>query len=128
MPLLRPLLARLPDRLLLQQPPQHAARGRGQRRLTLVTNAVVSHVTTDDEGKCTGVYYVDRVTRNHRAVSGKLVVLCASTLESTRIMPNSTSSRHPAGLANSSGVLGHYLMDHVCRACRGRPAGPRRGG
>ena len=28
-------------------------------------------------------------------------------------MLNSTSSRHPAGLANSSGVLGHYLMDHV---------------
>ena len=82
-------------------------------RLTLISNAVVSHVTTDDEGKCSGVYYVDRVTRNHREVTGKLVVLCASTLESTRIMLNSTSSRHPAGLANSSGVLGHYLMDHV---------------
>jgi len=82
-------------------------------RLTLISNAVVSHVTTDDEGKCSGVYYVDRVTRNHREVSAKLVVLCASTLESTRIMLHSTSSRHPAGLANSSGVLGHYLMDHV---------------
>jgi choline dehydrogenase-like flavoprotein len=40
-------------------------------------------------------------------------VLCASTLESTRIMLNSPSSAHPAGIANSSGVLGHYLMDHV---------------
>lgn len=82
-------------------------------RLTLVPNAVVSHVTTDGEGRCSGVCYVDRVTRNQREAAGRVVVLCASTLESTRIMLNSTSSRHPNGLANSSGVLGHYLMDHV---------------
>ena len=82
-------------------------------RLTLIPDAVVSHVTTDDEGQCTGVYYVDRLTRNHREVAGRTVVLCASTLESTRIMLNSTSGRHPNGIANSSGVLGHYLMDHV---------------
>jgi choline dehydrogenase-like flavoprotein len=41
------------------------------------------------------------------------VVLCASTLESTRIMLNSRSGKYPAGIANSSGALGHYLMDHV---------------
>ena len=82
-------------------------------RLTLIPDAVVSHVTTDEEGRCTGVYYVDRLTRNHREVAGRIVVLCASTLESTRIMLNSTSDRHPSGIANSSGVLGHYLMDHV---------------
>jgi choline dehydrogenase-like flavoprotein len=82
-------------------------------RLTLVSNAVVSHILVDDKGKCKGVYYVDRVTRNHREVFGKMVVLCASTLESTRIMLNSKPSRWPNGIANSSGVLGHYLMDHV---------------
>ena len=82
-------------------------------RLTLIPDAVVSHVTTDEEGQCSGVYYVDRLTRNHREVAGRIVVLCASTLESTRIMLNSTSGRHPNGIANSSGVLGHYLMDHV---------------
>ncbi len=82
-------------------------------RLTLVSDAVVSHVLTGDDGRCTGVYYVDRTSRAHREIQGRLVVLCASTLESTRIMLNSRSSRHPDGLANSSGVLGHYLMDHV---------------
>lgn len=82
-------------------------------RLTLIPNAVVSHLLVDDRGRCRGAYYVDRVSRMHREVAGKTVVLCASTLETTRIMLNSRSSAHPAGIANSSGVLGHYLMDHI---------------
>jgi hypothetical protein len=41
-----------------------------------------------------------------------VVILAASTLESTRIMLNSKSRWHPNGLANSSGALGHYLTDH----------------
>lgn len=82
-------------------------------RLTLIPNAVVSHIVVDDRGKCKGVYYVDRLTRHHREVFAKAVVLCASTLESTRIMLNSRSARYSNGIANSSGMLGHYLMDHV---------------
>jgi choline dehydrogenase-like flavoprotein len=89
--------------------PSAAATG----RLTLVPDAIVSHVVTDRNGKCRGVYYVDRLSRNHREVAAKMVVLCASTLESTRIMLNSRSAQHPNGIANSSGALGHYLMDHV---------------
>ncbi|HKG22850.1 MAG TPA: GMC family oxidoreductase [Blastocatellia bacterium] len=83
-------------------------------RMSLITNAVVSHIVVDpNTGKAKGVHYVDSVTRNHREVFGKAVVLCAGTMESTRIMLNSTSSLHPNGIANSSGVLGHYLMDHI---------------
>lgn len=83
-------------------------------RMKLITNAVVSHIVVDkNTGKATGVHYVDSVTRNHREAHGKVVVLCAGTLETTRIMLNSTSSNNPNGIANRSGVLGHYLMDHV---------------
>ena len=82
-------------------------------RLTLIPNAVVSHLETDGEGRCRGVAYIDRLTKTAREVRGKVVVLCASTLETTRIMLNSRSPRHPGGVANSSGVLGHYLMDHI---------------
>ncbi len=82
-------------------------------RLTLIPNAVASHVEVDDGGKCRSVYYVDRISRTQREIFGKVVILCASTLESTRIMLNSTSTRYPTGIGNSSGVLGHYLMDHV---------------
>ena len=82
-------------------------------RMTLIPNAIASHVTVNEAGKAKGVYYVDRVTRNHREIDATIVILCASTLESTRIMLNSTSNRYPNGIANSSEVLGHYLMDHV---------------
>ena len=44
-------------------------------------------------------------------VRGRTVLLCAQALESTRILLNSAPG--PDGLANSSGVLGRYLMDHI---------------
>jgi choline dehydrogenase-like flavoprotein len=81
-------------------------------RLTLVSDAVVSHVVMSRQGKVEGVYYVDRITHGHREARAKIVVLAASALESTRILLNSRSSRFPTGLGNSSEQLGHYLMDH----------------
>jgi len=81
-------------------------------RLTLVSDAVVSHVMIDGKGKAKGVYYVDRLTHAHREARAKVVVLAAGAIESTRILLNSSSSRFPAGLGNFSGQLGHYLMDH----------------
>ena len=39
-------------------------------------------------------------------VRARVIVLAAGTLESTRLLLNS-------GLANSSGVLGHYLCDQI---------------
>ena len=79
-------------------------------RLTLLTDAVVSHVTTDRAtGLASGVSYVERASRRVRDLRAKVVLLCASTLESTRILLNSA----PGGLANSSGTLGRFLMDHM---------------
>ena len=80
---------------------------------TVVTLTELIIPQTDTAGKCKSVYYVDRISRHHREVFGKLVILCASTLESTRIMLNSRSDKYPNGIANSSEALGHYLMDHV---------------
>lgn len=74
-------------------------------RLTMITDAVVANIIMKD-GKASGVAYIDRTTRAAREVRAKIVVLCASTLESTRLLMNSN-------LCNSSGVLGQYLMDHI---------------
>ena len=41
-----------------------------------------------------------------------IIFLNASALATTKIMLQSTSETFPTGFANSSGVLGHYLMDH----------------
>ena len=82
-------------------------------RLTLLTNAMVYKVLTDDRNRARGVLYIDRVTREPREVRARVVVLCAQALESARILLNSANERQPNGLANSSGALGHYLMDHT---------------
>src|SRR5580693_3760881 len=82
-------------------------------RLHLVSDAVVSHLMMSAEGTADGVAYIDRSTHVAREVRGKVVVLAASALESTRILLNSRSRRFPGGVGNSSGVLGHYLMDHT---------------
>lgn len=81
-------------------------------RLTLRTNAVVSRILTDG-ARATGVEFIDAKTRATEEVRGKLVFLCASTIESIRILMHSESPEHPQGIGASSGVLGHFLMDHV---------------
>jgi choline dehydrogenase-like flavoprotein len=74
-------------------------------RLTLFPNSVARHVTMR-EGKANGIGYIDRVTKKFREIQAKVVLLCASTLESTRLLLNSD-------VGNSSGKLGRHLMDHV---------------
>ena len=82
-------------------------------RLTLLTNSIAHQVLIDpNTGKARGVSYIDRATRTAREVRGKAVMLCAQAQESTRLLFNSAMRQHPNGLGNSSGVLGHYLMDH----------------
>lgn len=68
---------------------------------------------TDDTGKVKAVSYVDKATRAEQQVRCRAVVLAASACESARLLLNSKSPRHPAGLANSSGVVGRYLTDSV---------------
>jgi choline dehydrogenase-like flavoprotein len=62
------------------------------------------------------VLYIDRATRQPREIFGRVVALCAQTLESVRILFNSSTRQDPAGLANSSGLLGKYLMTHFSDA------------
>ncbi|NJR70763.1 MAG: GMC family oxidoreductase [Synechococcales cyanobacterium CRU_2_2] len=84
----------------------------------LRSNAVVSHVRFDPKtSRATGVGYVDRQSNQAQTAHARLVVLCASTLESVRILLHSTAAYQPGGLVNASGLLGHNLMDHVS-TCR----------
>lgn len=80
---------------------------------THVPNAMVYKVLTDASNRATGLLYIDRVTREAKEIRGKTVVLSAQALESARILLNSRNERNPGGLGNSSGALGHYLMDHL---------------
>ena len=81
---------------------------------TLISNAMVHKVLMDsDTNRARGVLYVDRNTRESRELYARAVILCAQSQESVRILLNSATPQHSNGLANSSGVLGHYLTAHV---------------
>ena len=83
-------------------------------RLTLRPHSVVESILYDeDKNRVDGIRVIDGKTHEAFEVHGRMVFLCASALESTRILLNSKSSRFPDGLANSSGELGRNLMDHV---------------
>jgi len=83
-------------------------------RLTIRYNAVVRRINTDDKtGRATGAEFIDRHTGKLETVRAANVVLCASPIESVRLLLNSASGKHPEGLGNSSGALGRYFMDQL---------------
>ncbi len=82
-------------------------------RLTLRPNSVVAEVLFDAKwNRASGVRVIDASTMQEREYTARLVFLCASTIESVRLLLLSRSARFPDGLANSSGTLGRYVMDH----------------
>ena len=81
--------------------------------MTLRPHSIVHSLIYDESlDKVTGVRVIDAETDEAIEFKARVVFLCASALGSTQILLNSTSNRFPDGLANSSGELGHNLMDH----------------
>jgi choline dehydrogenase-like flavoprotein len=81
---------------------------------TLISNAMVYKVLMDRNGRrARGLLYIDRNSQTEHEVLARCVILCAQSQESVRILLNSATPQHPNGLANSSGVLGHYFTAHV---------------
>jgi choline dehydrogenase-like flavoprotein len=80
-------------------------------RLRIVANAMAREVTTNDDGRATGVSYINTRDSREYQVRARIIVLAASACESARLLLNSKSPRFPNGLANSSGVVGRYLTD-----------------
>ena len=84
--------------------------------MTLLPHSVVHSIIYDDQKKnASGVRVIDAKTKVATEYFAKVIFLNASTLNTTLILLNSTSTRFPNGLGNDSGVLGHYLMDHNYR-------------
>ncbi|NNE77587.1 MAG: GMC family oxidoreductase, partial [Pricia sp.] len=67
-------------------------------KVKIFVNSVVREVTTNEEGRATGVSYISKVDRKEYKLKGKVVVLAASACSSARILLNSKSKQHPNGL------------------------------
>lgn len=82
-------------------------------KVTVRPHSVVHSVIFDAKTrKATGVRVIDGETHQTMEFQGRIVFLCASALESARLLLNSKTTEFSSGLANSSGELGHNLMDH----------------
>jgi len=90
------------------------ARALATGRVRLRCHTVVSHLEVDPRrGRAEGVVVVDgRSGRRHR-LRAPLVVLCASTLETVRILLHSCPEQGEGRLQDPSGRLGRHLMDHI---------------
>ena len=82
-------------------------------KLEIRSNAVVARVLVDENGLAKGVQYFDRVTGKEHQVLAKVVVMGASAVDSTRILLNSKSEKHPNGIGNGSDVIGRYLCEQI---------------
>jgi choline dehydrogenase-like flavoprotein len=80
-------------------------------QIDLFVNSMVRTVTTDEQGKANGVSYINKEDSKEYKLKGKTVVLGASACSTARILLNSKSPQHSAGLGNSSGLVGKYLHD-----------------
>jgi choline dehydrogenase-like flavoprotein len=70
-------------------------------------------VLTNARGdRATAVEYVDAGGVRHVQEAG-VVILAAFAVQTPRLLLASASPRHPSGLANSSGLVGRYLMVHM---------------
>jgi len=85
--------------------PEAEATGRCEIR----AESYVFRVDSDARGRATGVSYFDRKGLE-QSQKARVVVLCANGAETPRLLLNSANSRTPHGLANSSGLVGKYLM------------------
>lgn len=88
-----------------------AARATGN--LTLRPHSLAYNVGYDPQrGRATGVDIIDTQTGERLSFRARVIFLCASSMNTARIMLLSQSPSFPNGIANTSGALGHYLMDH----------------
>jgi choline dehydrogenase-like flavoprotein len=81
--------------------------------LHILPMAMAREVLVGEDGRATGILYIDKTSGREERVRAKAVVLAASACESVRLMLNSKSARHPNGLGNSTGLVGKYIMDTV---------------
>jgi len=83
-------------------------------KLDIRYHSIARRILTDAEtGRAIGAEVIDSRTGAVTVIKARSVVLCASPIESIRLMLNSATERHPEGLGNSSGTLGRYFMDQL---------------
>lgn len=80
--------------------------------VTLITNAKVTHLATNDSGREIGQVIVER-NGEMESYSGDIVVVSCGAINSAALLLRSASEKHPKGLANGSNLVGRHYMGHI---------------
>ncbi len=80
--------------------------------VTLLTGARVTRLVTSASGREVSEVRVERDGKEEAYQSDVVVVSCGA-INSAALLLRSANERHPAGLANGSGVVGRHYMGHV---------------
>ncbi len=81
--------------------------------MTLLPDSIVLEVLFDEQkNQATGVRVMNAHTHQVTEYYARVIFLNASTIATAAILLNSVSKKFPQGLGNSSGQVGHNLMDH----------------
>lgn len=87
-------------------------------RCEIRPDSYVREIEVNDQGRVTGVVYFDKQKQEQRQ-KARAVVVCANGAETPKLLLMSKSKRFPNGLANSSGLVGKYLMFDSGAFCAG---------
>lgn len=81
----------------------------------LKTGTIAQAVETDERGNVTGVSYLENTSGETRrqTARAKTVIVSAGAIESARLLLNSHSPLHPAGLGNEYDQVGRNLQGHL---------------
>jgi choline dehydrogenase-like flavoprotein len=97
-----------------------------QRGARVVDRAPVQRLEHDDAGeRVTAAVYATPDGTEHRQEAREFV-LAAGGVENPRLLLLSESEQYPDGLANSSGLVGRYFMDHLFAGAGGTLDEPTR--
>ncbi len=115
---LRCLLARTArlERTVMPAPLARALRAGA----TLITDSSVVRVVMEPGSRRACGVEAARADGSRFMIHGACVVLCASTIESVRILWQSAGTGHPQGIGNHADLLGRGIQDHLAVHCAGR--------
>ena len=96
-------------------------------RLDIRTESPVLKIMMDGLKRANGVSFLNRKTGLDESMEGDMVVICAGTVESTKLLLASANTDWPDGIGNDSGHVGRHLVGHPLISAEGvRPGNPKK--
>jgi choline dehydrogenase-like flavoprotein len=95
----------------------------------ILSESVAVRVDAGTDGRVTGIL-IRKPDRSETWLSARHIIIAANAIEGPKLLLMSRSEHFQDGVANSSGAVGRYLMDHpvqLTKALSPVPVWPRRG-